>query len=399
MDRYDVVVVGGGPSGLVAARHASLAGARTLLVETRAESRDPIPCAGLVSPRTLALLGASRATVLREVRAVTLHTPGGETATLRSEKVKALVLDRTGLETELRRLAASAGVNVLLGTRAVETRPGAVRLATAGGEQTVKVGVVIAADGPGGRAAQSFSLSGAVHLLTALQAVVEGEAVAADGVEVFLGRRVAPGFFAWVVPAEEGRLRVGLAAPIGTELPPLLRNLLARTPGRLVSDVTGLIPIGAAPTTSGDGIVVVGDAAGQVKPLSGGGIYPGSLCARIAGEIAAQAALSGDTSARALAAYDRRWQAEMGEELHLGLAAHDALSLLSDDEIDSAVATLAAAPDLRDLLAAEGDIDYPSRLLPRLLERRDLEPALLSLAAALSGALPLRAPSPYNSPA
>jgi flavin-dependent dehydrogenase len=229
--------------------------------------------------------------------------------------------------------------------------------------------------------------------------VVEGEAAAADGVEVFLGQRVAPGFFAWTVPAEEGRLRVGLAASIETELAPLLDHLLARASGRLVSDVTGLIPIGVAPATSGNGIVVVGDAAGQVKPLSGGGIYPGGLCARMAGEIAAQAALSGDTSAPSLAEYDRRWRAEIGEELDVGLASHGALSLLSDDEIDAAVAALAASPALCGFLAAEGDIDYPSRLLPRLLERRDLQHALLSLAAALSGALPLRAPSPYNPPA
>jgi geranylgeranyl reductase family protein len=396
MDRYDVVVVGGGPSGLVAARHASLAGARTLLVEARAEGRDPIPCTGLVSPRVLALLGASRATVLREVRAVTLHAPDGGTATLRSEKVKALVLDRTRLEVELRLLAVSAGVDLLLGTRAVETRPGWVRLATADGGRTVKVGVVIAADGASSRVAQSFSLPGAERLLTAVQAVVEGKAASADGVEVFLGRRVAPGFFAWVVPAEEGRLQVGLAAPMGTELPPLLRSVLTRTPGRLVSEVTGFIPIGVAPVTSGNGIVVVGDAAGQVKPLSGGGIYPGSLCARIAGETAAEAALSGDTSAGALATYDRRWQAEMGEELHVGLAAHGALSLLSDNEIDAAVATLAASPTLCGFLAAEGDIDHPSCLLHPLLERRDLEPALLSLLAVLGGTLPPRDPTTYN---
>jgi len=385
MPTYDVAVVGGGPIGAVAARSAAAAGARVLLIEQGECTGESARCTGLVSSHTLELLEVSAASVLREIRGGLLHAPGGRTIELRADGVKAVVLDRGRLNRELIESAIDAGVEVRTQTRAVGADAGWVRIKHLGKEETVETRVIIGADGPRSPIASWLSLPGPSQFLLASQAVVARKPRFADGVEVFFGRDVAPDFFAWAVPAEEGRLRVGLAATRGTDTDSLLSRLLAqRFSGEIVARIGGVIPIGTASTTVGDGVLLVGDAAGQVKPTSGGGIYTGGVCARIAGQIAGCAALAGQTTRQTLAEYERRWQNEIGGELRFGLAAHRVLAALSDSEIDAVLATI-DNPSILQLIAEEGDIDHPSRLLRSFFCRQQLWPGILTLIPALGG--------------
>lgn len=130
-------------------------------------------------------------------------------------------------------------------------------------------------------------------------------------------------------------------------------------------------------------MLLVGDAAGQVKPTSGGGIYTGTLCARIAGEIAGYAALTGKTKEKTLLEYERRWQEKIGDELEFGMLAHQALSTLSDTDLDAALSTL-DNPAIRQLIEKEGDIDYPSRLVKAFLSNHSLWRRLLPLIPMFS---------------
>ena len=155
-------------------------------------------------------------------------------------------------------------------------------------------------------------------------------------------------------------------------------------PGRVAERTGGLIPIGCAPTTVTDGILLVGDAAGQVKPTSGGGLYTGELCARSAGESAGYAALADDPSLATLRTYESHWQKDIGKELRSCLAIRRTLDDLSNEEIDAVFSEL-DAPAFLDFIAKHGDIDYPSQLVAALLPRHDLWPRLLSLIPALGG--------------
>ena len=112
--------------------------------------------------------------------------------------------------------------------------------------------------------------------------------------------------------------------------------------------------------------MIVGDAAGQVKPTSGGGIYPGTLCAKIAGTVAAEAAAQGNTSKDALMAYDTRWRSEIGRELETGLRIREGFNKLSDDDLNY---TIRALDDERtlDIISKYGDMDHPSIVLRKLL--------------------------------
>ncbi|MCK4391754.1 FAD-dependent monooxygenase, partial [Candidatus Bipolaricaulota bacterium] len=187
MKSYDVVVVGGGPAGAVAARHATVVGARVLLIEQGDGSGEPARCTGLVSPRTLDLLGASTTSVLREIRGGTLHAPGGRTLNIRAETVKAVVLDRGRLNRELIELAASAGAEVRTHTRAVAATTGRVWTKHQGNKEELKTAVIIGADGPQSAIASWFSLPHPTQLLVASQVVVTEDHLTPDGIEVFFG--------------------------------------------------------------------------------------------------------------------------------------------------------------------------------------------------------------------
>jgi len=166
----------------------------------------------------------------------------------------------------------------------------------------------------------------------------EVEATGIDEIEVYCGQEVAPAFFAWLVPTLPGRALVGLLSrhDPGFYLKELLSTLLAE--GKIASAEVGLsyggISLKPLPRTYSDRLVVVGTAAGQVKPTTGGGIYFGLLCADMAAG-SLHRALEADTlSAIDLAGYQRQWWRKLGSELRTGYRARRFYERLSDWQID-----------------------------------------------------------------
>jgi len=385
--RADVIVIGGGPMGALAARCAAEAGASTLLLERRIEKTASSSCAGLVSPRTLPLLGASARSVLRSIRAVDAFGPGGRKVQLRSEDVKAFVLDRESLEEELLNRAERAGVKIRPDTTAKKIRSGCVECRSSGREATLDAGMIIVATGPSAPVVHASELPVPPRLLPSAQATIEdtsGLNENGDCVSICVGADVAPGFFAWSVPAEPGALRIGLAVREGENAVESLGRLLkARHPSaKVLHHAGGQIVVGPVHDPVRSGILLVGDAAGHVKPLSGGGLYFGGICARIAGRMAAEAVRMGRTHATDLAEYPERCDRAIGRELRFGLAARALLDSLSDQRLSEAMAAL-GHPDLLAFLAEIGDIDRIRRIPRALLKKRRLWRRLLPFLGLL----------------
>ena len=372
MGRFDVVVVGGGPAGALAAATAARAGAKALLLERT--TKAPPRCTGLVSPQAVELLSIPPSLIREKIRAARIHSPGGQMLELSSQRTKGYVIDRAGLDRLLLARAGEAGVEVRAGVAATGYAEGLVH--TTSGK--VSCEVLIGADGPVSSVARWAGLSRPKELLVGLQAIVRAE-IPREQVEVFLGRQVAPGFFAWAVPAGDGELRVGLATQHGKVAGELLDRLLAtRFPqAEVVAKVAGLIPIGPPPSTTAGRVLLVGDAAGQVKPTSGGGLYFGAVCAQLAGQLAAQGPL-------ALQRYEESWRNAIGEELSFGLRARHVLKHLSDEDIDRAFSVLNDGK-LLGFIAEQADIDRPSALLQKVLGKPALWGRLLPVVEALGG--------------
>lgn len=250
--------------------------------------------------------------------------------------------------------------------------------------------LVIGADGVTSAVARAFGLRRPVEILPAFEAEFGASPGDTDRVEVYLGHTFAPGLFGWWIPDGLGGARVGIAANAdGTSARTYFNHLLdylERRFGKRLANPTAYlvsgIPIGHVPRTHGDRVLLVGDAAGQVKPLSGGGIFTGMRCAEIAAEVADRGLRANDLSAHALAEYDRRWWGELGEEFDRALQLRRLFVRLTDSDYDRLIDVLRES-DLLGTIVAFGDIDFPTHVARRLLTQ---SPSLLRLVPKALGA-------------
>jgi len=372
---YDVIVGGAGPSGSMAAKYAAKNGARTLLIEEHAMIGSPVSCTGHISGKALNECELPEGNFInRKIRGAFVYAPDNRSIAIDGRRTMTYVVERKIFDRELAKAAASAGSEVLVDTagRSLKKVPGGVVLeAMSEGKLThFKAKVAIGADGVRSRIARDAGLGRIPHVCTGIQVEASCEPRDPEFVEVFLGRRFATRFFAWSVPTAGDCCRIGLNADRDAHV--YLNRLLAehevvsKKARSAVDLIMGGIPVGTLKSTVSDGVLVVGDAAGQVKPISYGGIYAGARCAKIAGEVAAKAALEGDVSARRLAEYERRWRGELGRELTFGLKAREIYGRMSDRDINEAIAAL-DDPDILDMIDRYGDIDHPSALARQFL--------------------------------
>ena len=405
MDEIDVLVVGAGPAGSTAAARLAKAGYSVRVVEEHPKVGYPVQCAGLVSQRVLDLAG-SDAMVRAAVRGASVFGPSLGSISFRAETPRAFVIDRAGLDIHLAGRAARSGAEIRTSTRfdSVDAES-ADRLTLRlrgpdGSPETVGARLVIGADGVASAVARAFRLRRPVEVLPAFEAEFSESPGDPDTVEVYLGRKLAPGLFGWWIPDGSGGARVGVATDAdGTPARQYfdrLRVSLERRFGRRLPNPSGYvvsgIPIGTLPRTHARRVLLVGDAAAQVKPLSGGGIFTGMRCAEIAADVASEALSKGDLSEVALADYDRRWRAELGDEFRRALYLRRLFTRLSDDELDRIIRALQGA-HLATTIVAFGDIDFPTHVVRELLKE---SPGLVRLLPKAVGAWvsagPYRAP-------
>ncbi|RCV63128.1 Dehydrogenase (flavoprotein)/NADPH-dependent 2,4-dienoyl-CoA reductase, sulfur reductase [Methanophagales archaeon] len=379
MLEYDVVVVGGGPAGCMAAKYAAKAGASTLIIEAGAEIGKPVQCAGLISKRAIEESETKDKSFINcEIKGAIVRSQSQELM-LESLDKSAFAIRRDIFDNVLASEAQREGAEVILKCRVKSVAKGAgetkLRISTANGKEEISARVVIGADGVNSKVAKMAGLRVAKSFLNCVQVegVYKTEDDFADFAEIFVGNSIAPGFFAWAIPlGAENIARIGLCIDkrFSAQSNPLryLKGILAEHPiiakrykGARSKITASAIPIGVrkrGQTVQADkGILLVGDAAAQVKPVTGGGVYYGMKCGKMAGEIAAKASLTGDL--KMLTAYERRWRKEIGNEIAFGVKVHRLRCILSDKDFDTILQTLSQEALLQQIQEM-GDMDYPS---------------------------------------
>ncbi len=380
---YDVVVVGAGPAGAIAAKYAALNGASTLLIEEHASIGSPVQCTGLISTAALKECETGEGDfVLNKMKGAFVYAPNGDELVVRGKDVKAYVIDRKIFDRALAERALDAGVDLLLKTRFIGMERGKISVISNGEKKEICVSVIIGADGVQSSVGRAAGLPRCEKFLSGIQFEAPYDAKDPEFVEIFTGKTIAPGFFAWAVPFN-GNARIGLAKNPGAPAKYYLEKLLthpvvaSRYRGSRTEFVLGGIPLGPPKKTVTDGVMLVGDAAGQVKPTSGGGIYMGAVCAKIAGEVAARAS----RKEASLEEYEKRWRSAVGRELAIGMRIHKSLGKLSDENLNEFIAFL-NKPEIREVITEYGDMDHPSILLQKLIKSGDKKKLIKLLGAA-----------------
>jgi digeranylgeranylglycerophospholipid reductase len=336
----DVVIVGGGPGGLFLAARLALKGVRTLLFEEHARVGDPEHCTGVLSANSFHEFDLPRGAMLNELTRVRFVSPGGIAVEHATPSPLAIVIDRPVFDRELADRAVAAGAEVRCGSRvsAIEVdRDGAY--ATVGLER-VHARLVVLASGANYAFQRRFGLGlprGYLHT-----AQRELPASALSDVELHFGRQVAPEGFAWAVPVVRpyGRfVRVGVMA--AHDALGCYARMIARVGDRWgigdreVPPRQKILPLGTIDRTFGDRLLAIGDAAGLVKPTTGGGIHYSIVSAALAADVAVRALSTDRLDAASLSAYERAWRVRLAREFEAQHALRDIAAGLTDEAIDS----------------------------------------------------------------
>jgi flavin-dependent dehydrogenase len=250
----------------------------------------------------------------------------------------------------------------------------------------MKSKLLIGADGPHSHIRRLFNFPKPRETLKGIGAELTNTTLDPRYVHIYVGQTLAPGFFAWVIPTNTSGTTARIGLCIGKNSPHHLQHyysLLLQQP--LLKDTTiirqfgGTIPLGPLKNTVEDHLMLVGDAAAQVKPTSGGGLYPGLLCATHCSTVAEDALSTQRFDAAFLKRYHIKWTKDIGRELSLGMKFRTIFTRLTDRELNKYLEKLNKEKIIQ-IINTSGDIDYPSRLALPLIKAM---PSLLSFAPTL----------------
>lgn len=377
MKLYDVVVVGSGPAGSYVAYKLAETGHRVVVVEQKKRVGEQVCCTGIISQRCVNSFAIDESIILRRANSARLVSPSGRLLRVWRQETQACIIDRTLFDVAMVRRARDKGVEYVLSSlvRGIEVNDDSVRVeAVRQGERlNFEARAVVVATGFGSSLAQGLGLGKVGDFVMGAQAEVE--AFGLDEVEVYFGKEVAPGFFAWLVPTSPPKALAGLMSRRSPEL--YLKKLVAslQTQGKIApaeaEPIYRGISLKPLARTCGNRLMVVGDAAGQVKPTTGGGIYYGLLCADIAANNLHRALESDDLSTKSLAGYEREWRKKLGWELRIGYWARKLYEHMSDAQIDRVFDIIKSRGIDKALLEAEDlSFDWHGEVVLRLLRRR-----------------------------
>ncbi|HMB67201.1 MAG TPA: NAD(P)/FAD-dependent oxidoreductase [Candidatus Bathyarchaeia archaeon] len=343
MDTYDVAVIGAGPAGVMAAWTAAKQGAHTVLLE-RDTSAGRKPCAEGILSEVLedAEVSPQSEFAAHRITGAYLYPPDEK------KRVRVggdgYILDKPAFLTSLAARAGAAGAELAYGTRIDRVSREDGYVVAEGSRNTqpfsLRSKVIVGCDGTGSILARQFFPRRNYAVIAAFQYdMVDCQLEDESSLEIFIGHKKAPAGYLWIFPKGKGTANVGIGLK-GSGAKLLLDKFLQDHPkvfgnAKIERSQAAPVPVGGEiEEYVTANMMLCGDAAGQVIPLTGAGIHTSLVAGKIAGEVAGKAAREGDVGSNRLSEYKERFDALWGAKISNSLRALESFERFSDDELN-----------------------------------------------------------------
>ena len=357
---YDVVIAGASVAGLFCAREVAKAGHTVLVLEEDFEVGTPEHCGGLVSASGLQDLGIipSTKTLESPIRNARLTSPGGIVLDVDSKKQNIIAVNRRELDKQIAYQAQKNGAEIKVKTTLKEFRPH--QAVTNAGIFDCKILV-------DARGISSIVQRDRTGTLQSAQYEIYADWIQKGSVEVNFDSQKYPGFFSWIIPAADGIGKVGVAGRGINAVSTIEKFLESKGKHSTIRKVFAPIWVnGPISEFVMDDTVIVGDAAGQAKPTTAGGIYSCGV-----GGILAGRAISDFLSTNKkddLSSYQKLWLSKFGKEFQKQLFARKMLERLDNSTIDKIFSMV--TPEMVSDISNNDDFDFHTSAIIKILGLR-----------------------------
>jgi geranylgeranyl reductase family protein len=384
----DVAIIGGGPGGLSAARRLTAGGWSVRVFEEHDRIGAPVHCTGVLAEDVVSSMSLPADAVLNPLSTVRFVAPAGHSFDYTTASTEAVVIDREVFDLALGRQAEAAGAIITRGVRvtAIEQEDQGVSVALSSGE-IIQARAAVLACGANYGFQKRLGLGMPSAFLQSAQLELPAEQL--GDVEIHFGSEIAPKGFAWAVPVRRAHgtfARIGVMADgdAGLHFSRMLARVRDRWGVAVPDSLTPrrrMLPLASVKRTYADRVLAVGDAAGLVKPTTGGGIYYSVVSGEIAAEVLESRLAVNDLSAASMREYEQRWRSRFQSEFAAQLALRFVAQRMRDSDID-ALFTLATTDGILPLVRENARFNRHRDFILALLRHQPARRALFGRLAS-----------------
>lgn len=367
MKKYDIAVVGAGPVGSTFARYVADNGLDVVMVEKKREIGIPLQCAGLLGQKIKEINVLPDEYVLNQVRGAYIYSPSSNMMKVGKENVQAYVIDRVGYDKYLAKLAVDSGVELLMNHKVIHSDlNGCIETK----ETKIQADIIVGADGHSSTISNKFNEKPRSFMAAQYLIETDGPVFDLENVHLHVDDLISPGFL-WTIPVSSSTARIGLFADMNyTELNNVLAKLMATEPmfknARIIQKYQGYIPkYDPKKKIVDERTILLGDAASQVKPTTGGGLLIGFECAKIAAEYATKAIEMEDISY--LKEYENQISKRFKNELRVQIEVQKIFESMNNQDLDEMFTKLKQG-NAEELISKYGDMDTQSTLIKEMIK-------------------------------